>query len=194
MKATTENIIDVADGLIRARGYQGFAFREIAQEVGIKSASVHYHFPTKGDLAQAVMNRYAERFKQALNEIDRTESDAFRRLGQYISMFRQEMRQSNTMPLCMMLGADIAVLPESVVVGLQDFYTLNLSWLSSQLEAMRTSENAPPRKQQACFVLACLHGALLGARSLNDHHYFEQVIEILDQQIQGNEELTSPLA
>lgn len=192
MKDTREHIIDIADGLIRSRGYQGFAFREIAQEVGIKSASVHYHFPTKGDLVQAVMDRYAQRFEQALHDIDQSESDAYQKLSKYISMYRQEMRQSNTIPLCMMLSADFAVLPESITLRLQYFYNINLNWLSSQLEAMRSKENSSSRTKQACFILACLHGALLGARSLNDHGYFEQVIEVLDQQLQRSDALVLP--
>ena len=54
-------ILDVAERRIRAHGYNGFSFREIADEIGIKSASVHYHFPTKADLAAAVAKRYRER-------------------------------------------------------------------------------------------------------------------------------------
>jgi AcrR family transcriptional regulator len=38
----------------------GFSFGEIAADVGIKGSSVHYHFPTKDDLAAAVVRRWAE--------------------------------------------------------------------------------------------------------------------------------------
>lgn len=34
--------------MMQTRGYNGLSFRELAKEVGIKSASIHYHFPTKG--------------------------------------------------------------------------------------------------------------------------------------------------
>ncbi|MEM6465574.1 MAG: helix-turn-helix domain-containing protein, partial [Pseudomonadota bacterium] len=61
-------ILDVTERLIRAHGYSGFSFRDVATEVGIKSASVHYHFPTKPDLAAAVARRYRERFAKALEE------------------------------------------------------------------------------------------------------------------------------
>ena len=40
---------------------RGFSFRELAADVGVKSSSVHYHFPTKEALAAAVIRRWAER-------------------------------------------------------------------------------------------------------------------------------------
>ncbi|WP_345191535.1 TetR/AcrR family transcriptional regulator, partial [Gluconacetobacter tumulicola] len=43
-----------------ARSYNVLSFREIAKAVGIKNASMHYHFPTKGDLGAALARRYTE--------------------------------------------------------------------------------------------------------------------------------------
>ena len=53
-------IMDAAERRIQQGGFGGFSFREIAADVGIKSSSVHYHFPTKEDLAAAVIRRWAE--------------------------------------------------------------------------------------------------------------------------------------
>jgi DNA-directed RNA polymerase specialized sigma24 family protein len=39
-----ESIMDAARAMVQARGYNGLSFRELAKEVGVKSASVHYHF------------------------------------------------------------------------------------------------------------------------------------------------------
>ena len=53
-------IMDAAERRIRLGGFNGFSFREIAADVGIKSSSVHYHFPTKENLAAAVIHRYTD--------------------------------------------------------------------------------------------------------------------------------------
>ena len=42
-----QELLAVAQNKVREGGYNNFSFRELAKEVGIKSASVHYHFPTK---------------------------------------------------------------------------------------------------------------------------------------------------
>ncbi|WP_234804713.1 TetR/AcrR family transcriptional regulator [Sinorhizobium americanum] len=59
--------MDAAEERIRRTGYSGFSFREIAADVGVKSASVHYHFPTKEKLAAAVARRYTDRFLEAVD-------------------------------------------------------------------------------------------------------------------------------
>ena len=61
-----EEILDAAETMARTGGYHGFSFREIAKQVGIKAASVHYHFPGKDDLGAAVTRRYTDRFLAAL--------------------------------------------------------------------------------------------------------------------------------
>jgi TetR/AcrR family transcriptional repressor of nem operon len=50
-------IMDAAERRMQLGGFGGFSFREIAADVGIKSSSVHYHFPTKEDLAAAVSSQ-----------------------------------------------------------------------------------------------------------------------------------------
>jgi len=46
---------------MRAGGFHACSFREIATDVGIKSASVHHHFPAKADLGAALVARYTAR-------------------------------------------------------------------------------------------------------------------------------------
>jgi TetR/AcrR family transcriptional repressor of nem operon len=56
---TAERLMDLAESHMRNAGYGGFSFRDLAAEIGIKSASVHHHFPTKATMAAAVARRYA---------------------------------------------------------------------------------------------------------------------------------------
>ena len=66
MNERASQIIDSAIRMIRAGGYHSFSFRQIAAELGIKSASIHYHFPTKEDLGVALTKRYTENFVASL--------------------------------------------------------------------------------------------------------------------------------
>ena len=54
MEKKEQAILKITEEMVRRGGYNGFSFREIAKQVGIKSSSVHYHFPTKEDLGVAV--------------------------------------------------------------------------------------------------------------------------------------------
>ena len=54
---TTERILDAAEKLFAAQGYQGTSLREIAQQVGIKEPGLYNHFKGKQDLYSAVLDR-----------------------------------------------------------------------------------------------------------------------------------------
>ena len=75
MNETAERLMDLAEVHIRSAGYGGFSFRALAAEIGIKSASVHHHFPTKVTMAAAVAQRYAERFFAAVARLPRETAD-----------------------------------------------------------------------------------------------------------------------
>ena len=61
-----EQIEAIASAAIRKSGLNSVSFRTLADEVGVKSSSVHYHFPTKLDLAQSVVGVYTEDFGEAV--------------------------------------------------------------------------------------------------------------------------------
>jgi AcrR family transcriptional regulator len=52
---TREHIVRLADGLIREKGFNAFSYADIASVLEIRKAAIHYHFPTKSILGQAVM-------------------------------------------------------------------------------------------------------------------------------------------
>src|ERR1700761_7765620 len=55
-----EDILAAAKLVAQAHGYAGLNFRDLAQDVGIKAASIYYYFPSKAELAAAVVKRYWE--------------------------------------------------------------------------------------------------------------------------------------
>src|ERR1700682_4028701 len=67
---TAERILDVAERLVQRRGFNAFSYADVANELGVTKPSVHYHFPGKGELGEALIKRYALRFETALADID----------------------------------------------------------------------------------------------------------------------------
>lgn len=62
MKDTRLDIVNIADELIRTKGYNAFSYADIANRLNIKNASIHYHFPTKSDLGVEVIKVTIEQF------------------------------------------------------------------------------------------------------------------------------------
>ena len=59
---TATRILDSAERLVQQRGFNGFSYADVASELGITKASLHYHFSSKAELGEALIARYAERF------------------------------------------------------------------------------------------------------------------------------------
>ena len=68
-RETRNALLVAAEEAARARGIDGFSYADLAETVGIRKASIHYHFPTKDALADAVMRRYADTLAAARTKI-----------------------------------------------------------------------------------------------------------------------------
>lgn len=161
-------ILNAAETRIRVAGFHGFSFREIAADVGIKSASVHYHFPTKADLGAAAADRYRERFLTALGD-PRDDSPLLVKLDGLAALFRNALVVDGQMCLCGALGAEIDGLPPPVAEGAARFFRETLAWI----EAALATEGITTSRRLAVQILALLEGGLLAARALDDAAAFE---------------------
>jgi TetR/AcrR family transcriptional repressor of nem operon len=54
---TREKILNSAQGLIQTRSFHGFSFQDVADEVGIRKASLYHYFASKDEVALAVLKR-----------------------------------------------------------------------------------------------------------------------------------------
>ena len=182
MKAdTVENIKDVAESCIRSKGYNSFSFREIATAVGIKSASVHYHFPTKGDLGAAVVKRYTERFLSALGDPDDLSIKPEQLLQRYIEAFRNALIKDQKLCLCGMLGAETASLPEGVVRETQRFFKENIKWLTVVFS--RNNDDIDKAKNNAVYLLSSLEAAMMISNTLGDVAALDNAITVINKNI-----------
>src|SRR5436189_5601223 len=84
---TASRILDVAERLAQVRGFNGFSYADIAAELQITKASLHYHFATKADLGEALINRYSTRFFEALAEVDAVGAAAPAKLAAYAKQY-----------------------------------------------------------------------------------------------------------
>jgi len=175
---TVTQIIDCAENLICHRGYNGFSYRDIAEHVGIRTASIHYHFPTKGDLAAQVAKRYGERFNVILQSIADRDPNPVTRLEAYAGLFRTALAEHDRMCLCGMLGAESATLPEPVRLEVESFFQINRDWLETVIaEGERVGKLSlrAPAPTQAHLLLAAMEGGMMLARNKNDTALFDLI-------------------
>ena len=165
-----------AQAMVQYRGYNALSFRELGKAVGIKSASIHHHFPTKGDLATALAQRYTDDVATQLDAVLASAADQHTCIRQYTDVFRAALLRDNRMCLCGILAAEHVDLPAPVRVELERFAQVNIAWLVRVL-ALGKVKAVAALEPQAMAIFAAVEGAQLVARSRGgDIAAFDQTI------------------
>ena len=107
---TATRILDVAERLVQVRGFNGFSYADVAAELGITKAALHYHFASKAELGEALITRYTDRFVDALEAIDAGTAERAAKLDAYADLYADVLRDER-MCLCGMLAAEYQTLP-----------------------------------------------------------------------------------
>lgn len=161
MTDRAQQILDFSEAEIRKGGVDAVSYRQIAAAIGIKSASVHYHFPTKADLTREVVARYADRFLDGLGAADhpkRSPSEQMERLGDaYLSAYRNDSATC----LCAVLGAVAHNLPEETLRQVKGFYGRLTAWIETATAG--ADARFPPG-----LIISTLQGALILAVATED--------------------------
>ncbi len=172
---TPSQILDVAERLAQIRGFNGFSYADVAAELHITKAALHYHFATKAELGEALMERYATRFAQALAAVDTNVTDAPAKLDAYAGLYLDVLRNQR-MCLCGMLAAEYQTLPGRMQQAVIRFLDDNEAWLAGVLERGRRDSSLSftgPAREAAQMIVSGLEGAMLLARSYGEVERFE---------------------
>jgi TetR/AcrR family transcriptional regulator, transcriptional repressor for nem operon len=178
---TAIEILDVAERLVQQRGYNGFSYADVAAELGITKAALHYHFPGKAELGVALLERYAAAFVEALENIDLAHGSAPKKLRGYVGLYANVLR-GDRMCLCGMLAAEFQTLPDPMQKAVIRFFDQNEKWLAGVLEDGRnggTLEFHQSPRQLARVLIGGLEGAMLLARPYQDVRRFDAVVSLM---------------
>lgn len=170
-------ILTAARTMVQAHGYNGLSFRELAKEVGVKSASVHYHFPTKGDLGAELARLYRAAASADLEAIASEHNDPSMCLTLYAGQFRRALERGNRMCLCGMMAAEHDALPDAVKMEVRAFAGVNVAWLAKVLARVKRRDGFQDYEDWALAVFAAIGGAQLAARSQNEISVYDRIVE-----------------
>lgn len=171
MSDVANAIMNAAERRMRIGGFNGFSFREIAEDVGVKSSSVHYHFATKEKLAAAVVRRYTDHVACVIDQALAAGVDPSQA---WAHAFRGTLHSKDRMCPATVLGAGSLDLPAEVAVEVRRFFKMCLD----RLIAGGLSQNS------AAELLATVTGAMVVATALNDLTAYDRATsELLRYQV-----------
>jgi TetR/AcrR family transcriptional regulator, transcriptional repressor for nem operon len=178
---TADRILDVAERLVQTRGFNSVSYADIAKELGITTASLHYHFRGKAELGQALVDRYAERFTEDLQQIDRDTPNALAKLETYAGLYSGVLK-GKRMCMCGILAAEYQTLPKAMRRSVLRFFDENQRWLADVLaqgQRERTLAFTGSTEEVAQAILSTLEGAMLVARPYGDPARFNSTAQQL---------------
>ena len=174
---TRQTIMTAARAMVQAHGYNALSFRELAKEVGIKSASIHYYFPTKGDLGAALARRYTEDGEEYLEGLLAASLDPAACIRKYTDIFRAALLNNNRMCLCGIMSAEHDDLPAEVRTEVDWFTGANVRWLAKVLSLSQPKVTEEATQQKALAIFSAIEGAQLVARGRGDISMFDRTVE-----------------
>ena len=150
-----------AKEMVQKSGLNTLSFRTLANSVGIKSSSVHYYFPEKADLAQALIEDYSNEFENQLKTIKQRHSETGKRLDALVDIFEQVLK-AEKFCLCGMMAAEVNNLSEANKMSLKHYFQTAEQWITGVLEQdEKQADFTLPPAQLAKTILSGLEGAIL---------------------------------
>lgn len=180
--STSEKILDVAQSLIVAGGYNGFSYSDISATIGIRKASIHHHFPTKAELVAVLVDRYRQQAEAGLKFVEERFASPVEQLQSYLNYWQACIRDASpSFCVCAMLAGEMPMLPENVASSVRSHFHSLSKWLATVLKAgaeqglLRLEK---PPEEEAQMLMASVHGAMLSARAFGDPELFVAILKV----------------
>ena len=183
---TKNALLNSAENAARTLGFEGFSYADLAEDVGIRKASIHHHFPSKANLSAALMQRYHQNFEAVCVEIDKNHTTGAGKLSELISQYRAGSNNGKQLCLCASFSASRDSLPSDVLEQISLFRAMVISWLTNIFDTGRVDgsiSNVSDPALEAVATLSLLEGAQLAARSEENPRLFDEAVKLLGMRI-----------
>jgi TetR/AcrR family transcriptional repressor of nem operon len=187
---TRTQILDTAQDLIQRVGVNAMSYQDISEAVGIRKASIHYHFPSKDNLVAVLLDRYNDYFLRLVDGIIAQPDSAEVKLRRYCSLFEATLSSGDGDKACLygMVGAELATLKHPLVEQVTSFYRDNEARLVKILSQGKESGEfnfVGDIPTMATLIFSLLEGGFLVARAYGGAMQYRAIVEQLMRLVKG---------
>lgn len=179
---TKTALLNSAENAARRLGFDGFSYADLAEDVGIRKASIHHHFPSKANLSVALMQRYHKNFQEICAVIDTAFDTGGGQLAELIQQYKKGSDDGKRICLCASFSASRDSLSPEVIEKISDFRAMVIGWLTIAFEKGGkdgTISGVSQPSLEAASTMSLLEGAQLAARAEENPALFENATKLL---------------
>lgn len=168
MENRKSQIIELALRNIRERGYLSFSYDDLAKELNVTKASIHYHFMKKEDLGLAVCKKIKDGLEITYNEVGQLNVDPEEKLWAFIFRRTEKIGDNEICPLSS-LQADYNYIPDSMQEAVHELSEMEIRFtqnLLGDINDARKSTGLQDTSAKAALLIASVKGALQYRRVL----------------------------
>lgn len=187
---TRERIIDAADRLFYEQGFEHTSFSQIAQAVGISRGNFYYHYKTKDEILDAVINHRLARTNAMLETWEVEGETPLERIRSFIGillMNRSKIKRYGCPvgTLCI----ELTKLNHPAKRDANELFTLFRIWLRRQFEQLGHLDDAD---DLAMHLLAFSQGVATLASAFQDEKFIKTEVARLNEWLTSCTTTTSP--
>ena len=174
---TRDHIVEAADLLFYRQGYEHTSFADIADAVSISRGNFYYHFKTKDQILEAVIDSRLAETKKMLDQWEKDGKDPADRIRSFIHILIAN-RASIKRYGCPVgtLSAELAKLDHAAQTEATRLFTLFRTWLRRQFTALGRKTDADAL---AMHLLARSQGVATLANAFHDEKFIRQEVKLM---------------
>ncbi|MFC4640144.1 TetR/AcrR family transcriptional regulator [Deinococcus hohokamensis] len=168
---TQTALLNQAQELIQTQSFLGLTLQEVADQVGIKKATIFHYFPSKEALGLAVMRRSAQAFR---HWAERQSGTPEQQLTGFVRMFRDTLGAGRKVCPAGAFAPGWDCTDPELQQAVLSLRTDQLAWLTQVFE--QSGQPAEAARRSALQVYALCQGALLTARVSGNPADFDDAV------------------
>ncbi|HEV8239610.1 MAG TPA: TetR/AcrR family transcriptional regulator [Thermoanaerobaculia bacterium] len=183
---TRERILHLAKDILLRRSFHSFSYQDLADGIGIRKASIHYHFPSKEDLGVALIERIGAAMQRFAVELSESQRPPEERLAAFFRVMRGLLDEGDKICVFGVLGAEFNALPPRMQTAYAQLLESQQKWLARVLERGRERgvfAFAGPPDAEALIVSSTVQGALQIARASRQPQRFDAVVAAIESRL-----------
>jgi len=172
---TRDHIVEAADQLFYEQGFEHTSFSDIANKVKISRGNFYYHFKSKDEILDAVINARLTNTQKMLDQWEFEGKTPLDRITSFIHILIMNQTKIKLYGCPVgTLSTELAKLNHASTTEANKLFTLFRNWLSRQFKQLGYDTNTD---ELAMHLLARSQGVAMLANAFHDEAFINQEVK-----------------